>query len=147
MCDVIQINNADTCGHNADAMRTHTDTTQRCGHIRTITTQLQTWTLNQKNSQIMWLERNYRPNYSGSSTTRPPHRFEIEHPPKQSSQQQYPSSTSGSTAKEGEGGLLNTLPGVILPSLPSLVGVLLFLRLPHITSEAGCIYTSLLILL
>ena len=36
VCDVTQINNADTCGHDADAMRTHADTTQKCGHMRTI---------------------------------------------------------------------------------------------------------------
>ena len=58
-----------------------------------------------------------------------------------------PSTSSTVTAKEEEDGLLNTLHGVILPSLQSILGVLLFLRLTHITSQAGCIYTSLLILL
>jgi potassium/chloride transporter 4/5/6 len=42
---------------------------------------------------------------------------------------------------------LNTLQGVVFPSLQSILGVLLFLRLTHITSQAGCIYTTLLLLL
>lgn len=42
---------------------------------------------------------------------------------------------------------LNTLQGVIFPSLQSILGVILFLRLTHITSQAGCIHTTILLIL
>ncbi|KAL7540066.1 hypothetical protein ACHAXR_009825 [Thalassiosira sp. AJA248-18] len=42
---------------------------------------------------------------------------------------------------------LGTLHGVYFPCLQSILGVILFLRLTHITSQAGCLFTSLLILI
>eukprot|EP00986_Skeletonema_menzelii_P016121 scaffold13751_cov150-Skeletonema_menzelii.AAC.6 len=42
---------------------------------------------------------------------------------------------------------LGTISGVYLPSLQSILGVILFLRLTHITSQAGIIYTTLLLLI
>ena len=42
---------------------------------------------------------------------------------------------------------LDTLHGVYFPSLQSILGVILFLRLTHITSQAGCLFTSLLIII
>eukprot|EP00579_Thalassiosira_antarctica_P004558 CAMPEP_0201889546 /NCGR_PEP_ID=MMETSP0902-20130614/30295_1 /ASSEMBLY_ACC=CAM_ASM_000551 /TAXON_ID=420261 /ORGANISM="Thalassiosira antarctica, Strain CCMP982" /LENGTH=60 /DNA_ID=CAMNT_0048420165 /DNA_START=103 /DNA_END=282 /DNA_ORIENTATION=+ len=41
---------------------------------------------------------------------------------------------------------LDTLHGVYFPCIQSILGVILFLRLTHITSQAGCLFTSLLIL-
>ncbi|KAL7554157.1 hypothetical protein ACHAWF_017688 [Thalassiosira exigua] len=41
---------------------------------------------------------------------------------------------------------LDTLHGVYFPCLQSILGVILFLRLTHISSQAGCLYTSLLVL-
>ena len=41
---------------------------------------------------------------------------------------------------------LGTLYGVYLPCLQSILGVLLFLRLTHVTSQAGCLFATLLIL-
>lgn len=54
-------------------------------------------------------------------------------------------STVSNNSQKGDE--LNTLHGVIFPSLQSILGVLLFLRLTHITSQAGCIYTTILILI
>eukprot|EP00985_Skeletonema_marinoi_P031013 scaffold35477_cov143-Skeletonema_marinoi.AAC.2 len=42
---------------------------------------------------------------------------------------------------------LGTISGVYLPSLQSILGVILFLRLTHITSQAGIVYTTLLLLI
>lgn len=42
---------------------------------------------------------------------------------------------------------LGTLQGVYFPCLQSILGVILFLRLTHITSQAGCFFTSLLIII
>ena len=42
---------------------------------------------------------------------------------------------------------LGTISGVYLPSLQSILGVILFLRLTHITSQAGVINTTLLLLI
>jgi hypothetical protein len=42
---------------------------------------------------------------------------------------------------------LGTITGVYLPSLQSILGVILFLRLTHITSQAGVVYTTLLLLI
>lgn len=42
---------------------------------------------------------------------------------------------------------LDTLRGVYFPCLQSILGVILFLRLTHITSQAGCLFTTLLILI
>jgi len=42
---------------------------------------------------------------------------------------------------------LNTLRGVYFPCLQSILGVILFLRLTHITSQAGCLFTTLLIII
>ena len=41
---------------------------------------------------------------------------------------------------------LGTFNGVFLPCVQSIMGVILFLRLTNITGQAGCIYTSLIIL-
>jgi solute carrier family 12 (potassium/chloride transporter), member 4/6 len=41
---------------------------------------------------------------------------------------------------------LGTLNGVFLPCLQSIMGIILFLRLTNITGQAGCLYTSLIIL-
>jgi potassium/chloride transporter 4/5/6 len=66
-------------------------------------------------------------------------------------QQSSNNSTSGNTSRKSNDDQnddqLNTLHGVIFPSLQSILGVLLFLRLTHITSQAGCIYTTILILI
>ena len=45
-----------------------------------------------------------------------------------------------------EAGQLDTLHGVYLPCLQSILGVILFLRLTHITSQAGTIFATLIIL-
>lgn len=42
---------------------------------------------------------------------------------------------------------LGTLNGVLLPTLQTILGVLLFLRLPSITAQAGCVYTTIIILI
>ncbi len=42
---------------------------------------------------------------------------------------------------------LGTISGVYLPSLQSILGVILFLRLTHVTSQAGVVYTTLLLLI
>ncbi len=42
---------------------------------------------------------------------------------------------------------LGTISGVYLPSLQSILGVILFLRLTHVTSQAGVAYTTLLLLI
>lgn len=42
---------------------------------------------------------------------------------------------------------LGTLNGVFLPTLQTILGVLLFLRLPTITAQAGTIYTTVIILI
>eukprot|EP00573_Skeletonema_grethae_P013868 CAMPEP_0201708668 /NCGR_PEP_ID=MMETSP0578-20130828/56405_1 /ASSEMBLY_ACC=CAM_ASM_000663 /TAXON_ID=267565 /ORGANISM="Skeletonema grethea, Strain CCMP 1804" /LENGTH=69 /DNA_ID=CAMNT_0048197557 /DNA_START=25 /DNA_END=230 /DNA_ORIENTATION=+ len=42
---------------------------------------------------------------------------------------------------------LGTLSGVYLPSLQSILGVILFLRLTHVTSQAGVVNTTLLLLI
>jgi len=42
---------------------------------------------------------------------------------------------------------LGTLTGVFLPCLQNILGVILFIRLPFITSQAGCIQTTLIILM
>jgi potassium/chloride transporter 4/5/6 len=65
-------------------------------------------------------------------------------------QQSSNASTTSSTSRQSndqDDEKLNTLHGVIFPSLQSILGVLLFLRLTHITSQAGCIYTTILILI
>lgn len=41
---------------------------------------------------------------------------------------------------------LGTINGVFLPCVQSIMGVILFLRLTNITGQAGCIFTSLIIL-
>ena len=43
--------------------------------------------------------------------------------------------------------LLGTLNGVFLPCLQNILGVILFLRLPWITAQAGVIHTSFIILI
>ena len=40
---------------------------------------------------------------------------------------------------------LGTLSGVFLPCLQNILGVILFLRLPFIVAQAGCVYTSIII--
>lgn len=54
----------------------------------------------------------------------------------------------GGTAGGGgqDAGQLDTLHGVYLPCLQSILGVILFLRLTHITSQSGTIFTTLIIL-
>ncbi len=42
---------------------------------------------------------------------------------------------------------LGTLNGVLLPTLQTILGVILFLRLPSITAQAGCVHTTLIILI
>lgn len=55
----------------------------------------------------------------------------------------YSSSNNSSHAQKQ----LSTLFGVVFPSLQSILGIILFLRLTHITSQAGCIYTTILLLI
>lgn len=57
-----------------------------------------------------------------------------------------PPPNSPHLASDDHGQRLGTLHGVYFPCLQSILGVILFLRLTHITSQAGCIHTSLLIL-
>ena len=52
-----------------------------------------------------------------------------------------------STPSQQNSQMLGTLHGVYFPCLQSILGVILFLRLTHITSQAGCLFTSLLILI
>ena len=40
---------------------------------------------------------------------------------------------------------LGTLSGVFLPCLQNILGVILFLRLPFIVAQAGCVHTSIII--
>ncbi len=42
---------------------------------------------------------------------------------------------------------MGTLDGVLLPTLQTILGVILFLRLPSITAQAGCVYTTIIILI
>ena len=42
---------------------------------------------------------------------------------------------------------MGTLDGVLLPTLQTILGVILFLRLPSITAQAGCVYTTVIILI
>ncbi len=42
---------------------------------------------------------------------------------------------------------LGTMNGVLLPTLQSTLNVILFLRLPSITAQAGCVYTTFIILI
>jgi solute carrier family 12 (potassium/chloride transporter), member 4/6 len=53
------------------------------------------------------------------------------------------SSQSSSSAKTRK---LGTLNGVFLPCLSSIIGIILFLRLTNITGQAGCIYTTVIVL-
>jgi potassium/chloride transporter 4/5/6 len=41
---------------------------------------------------------------------------------------------------------LGTLNGVLLPTLQTILVVILFIRLPSITAQAGCVYTTIIIL-
>ncbi|KAL3801791.1 hypothetical protein HJC23_001187 [Cyclotella cryptica] len=64
------------------------------------------------------------------------------------SQRRGGSSCNSSSSDAGHGQeQQNTLFGVLFPSLQSILGVILFLRLTHITSQAGCIYTTILLLI
>eukprot|EP00578_Thalassiosira_sp_NH16_P018592 CAMPEP_0181099512 /NCGR_PEP_ID=MMETSP1071-20121207/12699_1 /TAXON_ID=35127 /ORGANISM="Thalassiosira sp., Strain NH16" /LENGTH=1053 /DNA_ID=CAMNT_0023182179 /DNA_START=19 /DNA_END=3180 /DNA_ORIENTATION=+ len=56
------------------------------------------------------------------------------------------STATPSLQAQQSGHQLDTLHGVYFPCLQSILGVILFLRLTHITSQAGCLFTSLLIL-
>ena len=42
---------------------------------------------------------------------------------------------------------LGTLNGVFLPCISNILGVILFLRLTNITGQAGCIFTTLIVLI
>jgi solute carrier family 12 (potassium/chloride transporter), member 4/6 len=53
------------------------------------------------------------------------------------------SSQSSSSAKARK---LGTINGVFLPCLSSIIGIILFLRLTNITGQAGCIYTTVIVL-
>lgn len=53
---------------------------------------------------------------------------------------------SNKTSGTGASRKLGTLNGVFLPCLQTILGVILFLRLTHITSQAGCVETTLIIL-
>ena len=55
--------------------------------------------------------------------------------------------TTTATIVSSDSPKLDTLRGVFFPCLQSILGVILFLRLTHITSQAGCVFTTLLILI
>lgn len=48
---------------------------------------------------------------------------------------------SGQSAKK-----LGTINGVFIPCISSIIGIILFLRLTNITGQAGCIYTTIIVL-
>jgi hypothetical protein len=64
-----------------------------------------------------------------------------------------PNITNRSLPSEGNTGggfsipKLGTMNGVLLPTLQSTLNVILFLRLPSITAQAGCVYTTFIILI
>jgi amino acid transporter len=71
-------------------------------------------------------------------------------PPKNSSNEDL-TGIGGSSSGEGDDGdakkKLGTLDGVLLPTLQTILGVILFLRLPSITAQAGCVNTTIIILI
>lgn len=56
-------------------------------------------------------------------------------------------SSSYGTARNNASTQLGCLNGVFLPCLSNILGVILFLRLPSITAQAGCMYTTGIILI
>ena len=55
--------------------------------------------------------------------------------------------SSNFTSSSNKKSKLGTLNGVFLPTLQTILGVLLFLRLPTITAQAGTLYTTIIILI
>lgn len=56
-------------------------------------------------------------------------------------------SSSSDVSRGKSNAQLGCLNGVFLPCLSNILGVILFLRLPSITAQAGCVYTTWIILI
>lgn len=57
-----------------------------------------------------------------------------------------PTNTKKKSRRKSQPQLLGTLSGVFLPCLQNILGVILFLRLPWITAQAGTIHTTAIVL-
>ena len=58
-----------------------------------------------------------------------------------------PTKTKNKSRRKPQPPLLGTLSGVFLPCLQNILGVILFLRLPWITAQAGAIHTTAIVLI
>ena len=58
-----------------------------------------------------------------------------------------PTKTKKKSRRKPQAQLLGTLSGVFLPCLQNILGVILFLRLPWITAQAGTIHTTAIVLI